>query len=277
MTMLRPALAYASRMRIAVHPIARSKAPLSPHGFKDATTDARQIREWWALNPDANIGAKCDWFFVVDVDPRNGGHRVLEQWRALHGDFPVTWEALTGSGGLHIYFRHDDALDSVPLGKLAAGVDIKGGSRGYVLLPPSVNKSGPYRWRMRPSACELATAPRWLIRTILQIKTPPKAEPVNVDATKYAGIDRVERARRYARALPPAINKSGGSPATWLAAMKIARGFDLTEDEAFTVLATEWNPSCKPPWTAGDLRRQIERARRLGSIPIGCFLDRRTA
>jgi len=202
---------------------------------------------------------------------------VLDQWRALYGEFPPTWEAVTGSGGSHLYFRHDEALDAVPLGKLCAGVDIKGGGRGYVLLPPSVNKAGPYRWRVRPSACELATAPRWLIRTIARLKTPPAPEPMNIDMSRYDGIDRVERARRYARALNPAIEGRDGSRTTFVAAMKIARGFDLTEDEALSVLATEWNPACRPPWSANDLRRQVRRAREIGSMPMGALLDRRTA
>src|SRR5688572_27808667 len=127
--MLHAALAYAQRLGIAVHPVSRSKAPLSPHAFKDATTDAAQIHNWWRTHPNANIGARCDWFFVVDGDPRNGGDRVLEQWRATHGEMPRTWEASTGSGGVHFYFRHAPELDAVPLGKLVDGIDIKGGGR----------------------------------------------------------------------------------------------------------------------------------------------------
>jgi len=45
--MVSAAVAYATRLGVAVHPVSRSKAPLSPHGFKDATTDERQIRAWW--------------------------------------------------------------------------------------------------------------------------------------------------------------------------------------------------------------------------------------
>lgn len=275
MTMLRIALAYAERLGIAVHPISRSKAPLSPHGFKDATTDERQIRAWWTEYPDANIGARCDWFFVLDVDPRNGGDRVLEQWLAMHGSFPATWEARTGAGGAHIYFQHDPSFDSIPLGSLkGTGIDVKGGARGYVLLPPSVSRSGPYSWIARPSSVPLAKAPPWLVRVVLQMKTPQAAEPVAVDISRYRGMDRVERARRFARVLSPAIEGQDGSRTTFVAAMKISRGFDLTADEAFAVLATEWNPSCCPPWPPNELRRQVQRARDIGSMPIGALLER---
>jgi hypothetical protein len=276
-TMLRVALAYADRLGIAVHPISRSKAPLSAHGFKDATTDARQIYQWWTEHPDANIGVRCDEFFVLDIDPRSGGDRTIAQWTEMHGELPLTWTAKTGSNGLHYFFQHESAFDAIPLGKLVAGIDIKGGGRHYVLVAPSVSNSGPYRWIHPPRRTPLAKAPAWLVRAVQRIKTPAAPEPVTVDFSNYAGADRVERARRYARALNPAVWGQDGSRTTFVAAMKVARGFDLTVDEAFAVLATEWNPSCRPPWPSNDLRRQIQRARDLGSMPVGALLERRTA
>jgi hypothetical protein len=272
------ALAYAYRVGIAVHPIAPNKAPLSPHGFKDATRDPQQIRDWWRRHPDANIGARCDWFFVVDVDPRNGGDIALKKWLAVHGELPRTWHARTGSGGSHYFFRHDPQLDSIPLGSLkGTGIDIKGGGRGYVLLAPSVSRKGAYQWIARPSEVAMAAAPSWLMRVICRIKAPPVEPSPPVDMKKYSGIDRVERARHFARVLSPAIEGQEGSRATFVVAMKVARGFALTEDEAYAVLATEWNPSCKPPWGSNDLRRQVRRAGELGSMPVGALLERRTA
>ena len=71
--MLRAALAYASKFGWPVFPVhsvnesgscscGRSecanagKHPLTPNGFKDATTDPGQIRKLWEAYPDANIG-----------------------------------------------------------------------------------------------------------------------------------------------------------------------------------------------------------------------------
>ena len=278
MTMLRAALAYADRLGFAVHPISRTKAPLSPHGFKDATTDARQIRAWWTEYPDANIGARCDSFFVLDIDPPRGGDRTLAQWTGIHGELPRTWIARTGGGGTHYYFEHDARLDAIPLGALkTTGIDVKGGGRGYVLLPPSLSSRGPYRWIVRPSVAPLAKAPTWLIRMIVRIKAPPVEPSEPIDMKQYAGLDRVERARRFARVLDPAIEGQDGSRTTFVAAMKIARGFALSDSEAFAVLANEWNRRCLPPWEPDDLRRQVRRARELGSMPVGALLERRTA
>jgi hypothetical protein len=37
-------------------PVSKEGWPLTARGFKDATTNVRQIAEWWAKWPDADIG-----------------------------------------------------------------------------------------------------------------------------------------------------------------------------------------------------------------------------
>jgi hypothetical protein len=63
----------------------------------------------------------------VDIDPRKGGSRAP--------DWPETLTVRTPSGGLHLYFRTDEALRN-SVDKVAKGVDTRG-ERGYVLAPPS--------------------------------------------------------------------------------------------------------------------------------------------
>ena len=72
---LRPALVYASRLAWPVFPLKpHGKDPLTAHGYKDATVDEKQIREWAKKWPDANIGIPTGIrFWVLDIDPRNGG------------------------------------------------------------------------------------------------------------------------------------------------------------------------------------------------------------
>src|SRR6266702_6180297 len=44
---------------------------LVPHGLEQATTDARQIERWWAVQPTANIGLRTgavSGLVVLDVD-----------------------------------------------------------------------------------------------------------------------------------------------------------------------------------------------------------------
>lgn len=269
--MLRHALSYASA-DVAVFPLSHtSKAPLTAHGFKDATTDKNQIGQWWMRYPKANIGLLCNWFFAVDIDPRNGGD---EEWRTMlteRGEsYPDTWESATGSGGSHFFFRHDPRLDAVPLGKWTNGIDIKGGSRGYVVAPPSRHPGTgkPYRWVLRPRDTKLAAAPDWLVERIVRDKTPPVAAPV---VRPPVDVDRVRQAEIYARKFDPAVAGQNGHSHTFWVVQRLVRGFALSDSEAYSILSV-WNQSCQPPWSERELRRKISEVRAKGSLTEGALL-----
>src|SRR5262245_54518011 len=81
---------------------ADTKAPLTPHGFKDATTNPDLIHEWWTRWPEALIGAPTGIKFVVlDIDCVK--HIDAAQWygRAI---LPLTRTHITRSGGRHLLF-----------------------------------------------------------------------------------------------------------------------------------------------------------------------------
>lgn len=269
--MMRAALQYGAH-GWPVLPVSPGKGPRCDHGVHSATTDERQIRRWWASNPDANVAVSCrrGMFWVLDIDPRNGGDETLANWLEEHGPLPRTWTARTGGGGVHYYFAHEERFEAIPLGHLAEGIDVKGDSRHYVLVPPSRSKSGAYRWLVSPRE-PLASAPRWLVDLVVKLKTPPPEEPVS-RVTTVAAADKVKRARKYAQHLEPAISGQGGQRALWIAACKIARGFDLDEGEAVAVLCDEWNDSCEPAWSRDDIRRTVKRALELSTMPAGKLL-----
>ncbi len=83
--------------------------------------------------------------------------------------------------------------------------------------------------------------------------------------------DRLERARRYVAAIPPAVSGQQGDLATFQVCCRLVRGFALTDDEALTAIQ-EWNASCRPPWTERELRSKLSSARRSGREPIGGLL-----
>ena len=186
------ALWYA-RNAISVFPCKpRGKEPLTPHGFKDAATDAAQIGEWWEKWPQANIGVPtglASGFLVVDVDPRNGGEDSLDDLRAKYGPFPDTAEQMTGGGGRHIIFRHPGI--QVPK-ELAPGIDLKGDG-GYIVVAPSIHPSGnPYRWDGISGAKALLSAaepPAWLLERISACRNGLRMESAE-DAAKWGTGER---------------------------------------------------------------------------------------
>ena len=156
------------------------KRPATTNGQKDATSDPETIKRWWHLEPRFNIGVNCkaSGFFVIDIDPRHGGHKSFEKLLALLSEpLPPALEVLTGEyevdgvklRGQHIYFRCDDKeklasnLEKLGLG----GIDIK--HNGYVIAAPSRHLSGvEYEWvkGKEPWNCEIPYASESLLSLI---------------------------------------------------------------------------------------------------------------
>lgn len=137
------ALAYA-RSGLAIFPcLVNAKAPATPHGFKDATTDIDQINAWWE-QADYNIGlepGRAGWF-VVDIDPRHGGDSTWAEHCTILHDLPTIRTVITPSGGRHLYFA--GKVPPTRAGVLGKGLDIRSNG-GYVLVPPSVIDRNVYR------------------------------------------------------------------------------------------------------------------------------------
>jgi predicted transcriptional regulator len=139
----------------------RRKSPLTRNGLKDASTDASRVHAFWNAHPGASIGVvageESGWW-VLDVDR-------LEALGELPAELPVTLTVRTPSGGLHLYFRHDPRIVGNGRGRLPKGIDVRGGGRGYSLIPPSPG----YVWEVR---AEIVSAPEWLIELIVGPKDP---------------------------------------------------------------------------------------------------------
>lgn len=150
------------------------KHPRTAHGLKDATTDADQIRRWWARSPESNIGiatGAAAGFMALDVDPRGCGDELLWELERQHGELPATVISLTGGGGAHLLFKHAEGLKN-QAGEIGPGLDLKTDG-GYIVAPPSMHLSGRrYCWEgsSRPGEVSLASAPAWLLELARRAK-----------------------------------------------------------------------------------------------------------
>ncbi len=150
----------------AVFPLNGKTPYRDTRGYKDATTDPREIRKLWKQHPDADVGIACDSQhgpIIVDLDGPTG-HEFLQEL-----DIPLTREASSGRKmKRHLYFG--PAMDSAevtrrirPFGK-AVQLDILGDG-GYVVAPPSVHPDTgrKYRWIHKRS---LAPFPESLLKAL---------------------------------------------------------------------------------------------------------------
>lgn len=196
---------------VPVFPVApRDKVPLirNGRGFRDATTNLRQVEAWWRRAPHANIGiptGAVSGLVVVDVDVHGtNGYDALN--RADRNGLVTGWEFLVRSptGGLHLYYPAAEEIEQRSWQAGDAGIDFRGDG-GYIVTPPSLRVidggTVPYR------ITELGTEPvhpldAGRLRGFLDPPRPPRRFPTRMrvqgrtDPMKLANWLSAERTDR---------------------------------------------------------------------------------
>lgn len=175
---LEMALAYAAE-GWPVLPL-RGKVPRTENGWKNATRDAGQIREWFTQWSDANIGlatGKVSGRVVLDVDIKNN-KRGDESLRALieeHGPLPKTLHSVTASGGSHYVLRIMPDQKVKSHNGVREGLDLLSDGK-YFVAPPSTIDWKAYHWT---ESCEAAPCPTWVAALGERSSTPQVAHLEN--------------------------------------------------------------------------------------------------
>jgi hypothetical protein len=186
------ALEYAARgnRMFPCHP--RGKRPLTEHGFKDATTNASVIHDWWSTGrwPDANIGVPTgERFDILDIDGPAGLDAICDATGFDDASLLATGPIVETARGWHLYFAPSGIGNRAGFLSLC---DYRGRG-GYVVLPPSLHATSvEYRWLELDGETydlnrPLEPTPEWL-RALLE---PPAHRPVEVangDGTRTPGF-----------------------------------------------------------------------------------------
>jgi hypothetical protein len=214
----------------------RTKKPLTQHGFKDASTDPKQIDQWWAQHTKANIGipmGRQSRLLLLDLDYR-GQSVVAERSDVirLFGPIPDTAEVISGSGGRHIYFRFQGG--KVPR-QIAMGVELKGDG-GYAVAPPSIHPNGTeYAFDGISDANALlsvADPPPWLLSAIT-FTGPSSQNPTTTPEERWPEGQRNNRLASLAGSL---------------------RRCGLSVDAITAALVEENRGRCSPPLPEAEVR-----------------------
>lgn len=181
-----------------------AKHPRTQTGSTGASSDLAQVRKWWSMWPDANVGvATGGELAVVDLDVSRNG---VENWEALADDNGGALDALTvrtGGGGKHLYLRTPHKVRN-SADQLALGVDVRG-EGGYVVAPPSVHASGKtYEWLdtdpLDDSSARVPDAPKWLLAKIanLRVIVTPSSAPADAfpKGQRNSGLFKIARSLR---------------------------------------------------------------------------------
>ena len=246
-----------------IHP--NSKHPATDHGFKDATTDARQIDAWWGEeNPNYNIGTSPghSGMAVLDTDPPLGEQTLLEL-ELEHGALPDTYKVKTPRGGFHRWFKGEIPSST---SKLGPKVDTRGVG-GYVLLPPS--KIGDTEYETVRDI-DFAQLPEWIVSSFSKSITQTTATdtldlPVNVDRARSVLAEAI-------RSGDIAIEGSGGDNRTVQQIFEL-RDLGVSEDTALRLLSEDggWNDHNLPPWELEELATKVHNGYAYAQNEAGAY------
>ena len=224
---------------------APAKHPLTRNGLNDASTDEKQIRQWWMRWPRANVAiATGDAFLVIDADLKKDGPDTLKRLAAKLGPIGGTIAANTGGGGYHLLYKQLDPPVTNSSGALGPGVDTRGVG-GYIVAPPSRHAAGTaYVWRpgFDPDNAQLAelTLP-WADFIQKRLKEKHAATAATGDAGKVAEGGRNDWLTQQAGAM----QRRAMSAAAMIAALR--------EENA---------ARCDPPLPDEELRKIVGSVRR---------------
>jgi hypothetical protein len=281
------ALEYA-KMGWHIFPIkpGNKKPPLTINGFKDATTDRKQIIKWWRKTPNANIGVatgQVSGFAVldIDVDKKDGkdGFHTLTRLKLDGKELSETVCSKTPRGGQHLLYSINSSVKNRT--NFEPSLDIRGDG-GYIVLSPSAMLDGTkYEWINPPTLVEFADWPEWLPVGNEKALSAPRLETPRQRPQAASGDDLELRVRDYLASCEPAVQGQAGHDKLFWAAGRIANGFELSNERTIRCLLDYYNPRCDPPWDMSiaaekkDFERKVKEAiaNPLSKYPRGDLLN----
>jgi putative DNA primase/helicase len=255
--------------------------------------DVQWFQATYRRYPKAGIGLKlgADGGVVdIDIDQPELAGPVLA--RIFPGGPPETLGWQNEGGRFHLLFLWDDRLvrygkSIIKGGTHYPGLEIRIGTGAHdgkqfqSVIPPSRMANGrARRWNGNPAILPLPesffadldahTSPTATAVQGRPVERPatPTAAPVAPPRRGSAGGNgrrptAEERAVKYLKSCPPAIQGNDGSGQTLKVCIAVGPGFDLPEDVAYRLILEHYNPRCVPVWLEKDLLRKVKEAYRV--------------
>jgi hypothetical protein len=231
---------------------------------------------------DYRLLANVEQVFAVglDLDERVNWDDLTVRFESCAAFLHTTWSSTEAEPRARVFLPLSRPVTADEYRRVYAGIAAHIEEGGLVV---DRQASDPSRFWFLPAAQPGATyhysvgrgAPINVEGVLAKVPPPAPLPPLPVrPRTPYGGASAVDRARKYLASCPPAIEGSGGENTTLVTAMRLVRGFALSVDETYALLANDWNPRCSPPWDERRLRRKIEQALTQGRMAMGDLLER---
>lgn len=232
------------------------KAPATANGHHDATVDRDQISAWHAETPEANWaispGDANPPLFIIDLDvKKHDGVAAFTKLCEANG-WPVdTLTTTSPSGGKHLWYRGTGPTSA---GKLADGIDTRGGGTGYILVYPSVIDGNAYtepaweqlEWGLLP-------VPDGMVAKLAEHTASPSQGNDDAAIDSNTGITRARLAikKDIAEHGTPLDNQGTASDnRAFQLGARLRRDFALSHERVVDLLREDWAPDFDRDWLA---------------------------
>src|SRR5690606_2417974 len=123
-------LRFYTGLGFSLFPVNREKRPTTPHGFKDAVSEASLAERLFNSHRGTGLaiatGVLSGNILVIDVDDRRGGDDSLVKLEEELGHkLPDSVRCTTPSGGQHIYLRLPRGVSISCSVDFRPGIDIR--------------------------------------------------------------------------------------------------------------------------------------------------------
>lgn len=220
------------------------KSPPLWHDWPNRATKAPDRATW----PEgANVGIHCEHMVVVDIDfKKPEAAESLLRLEMDHDALPASLEAVTATGGRHVFYALPEGHPGVPnkANVLGDGIDVRS-TNGYVVAAGSVTEKGEYKWHRLQ---RVAPAPEWLVQKLGTATIGVRKEKVDIPDAPESVWDR---ALQWLRTAPRSVKGAGGDETAYKVACQL-RDFGVSEQQACELMRSDaWDYGCG--WRAGFL------------------------
>lgn len=240
-------------------------APWKWGHYRDAPPAERQLHAWWGRNPHLNVGLLMGGphrLVCLDDDGPGAAEYLAE---LCGGAIPVTVAWQSPGRGPHFLFRlpPNCALEKGAIAIHGRPLDLIG-TRSLTVVPPSTHKSGgEYTWIGEPLTHldQVAVLPAGVIDAC---RSSAPARPADYQRVDYGVGGAPDRQRVRAAAdiaqWAPVVAGEGRHRRIFYLCCRLVHGYGLPVAVALDLLMRDWAGDCVPPYTADQLRVELEGA-----------------
>lgn len=237
-----------------------TKVPFQPNGKPAKSTDPQT----WHSH-ESVAGGQCGFVFSqddpyvgIDLDGcRDEASGLLDEWaKEVVLRFGSYTEVSPSGTGVKIFGVSDSfwrnknktELDGEGHGGKKPGIEVYDCGRYFAVTGQHLQKL--------TEITNVDSALEWLAE-----KYGMAATAFGVDGSDVpAETPLMERASKYLAKMDEAVSGSRGHDKCFKAACAMVLGFGLSTDEAYHLLASEYNTRCAPAWSERELRHKVDSA-----------------